>query len=87
MPQSVVYSQAPPGYGQPGYGQPGYGQPGYGQPGYSQPGYGQPIYTQPVPTGFSYPANNYHNPNINDGNNKSLEQNDLTVIDSTSKNN
>ena len=72
MPQSVVYSQVPPAYGQPVYG---------------QPVYGQPIYAQPVPAGFSNPANNYHNPNINDGNIKNLEENDLTVIDSTRKNN
>ena len=78
MPQPVVYSQAPPVYSQPVYGQPVYGQPVYGQP-----VYGQPIYPQVVTPGFGYPVNNSYNPNINDGKNKNLEENDLTVLDNT----
>ena len=68
MPQPVVYSQAPPVYSQPVYG---------------QPVYGQPIYPQVVTPGPGYPVNNSYNPNINDGKNKNLEENDLTVLDNT----
>ena len=56
---------------------------------YSQapPIYNQPIYPQVVTPGFSYPVNGSYNPNVNDGKNKNLEENDLTVLDNTKNNN